>query len=65
MAIMRDDGSTDWRTLGRWLSRSILVLWITVILYLAGAWVIVMNTSWCPGPWMRLDDTDGTCVSPK
>lgn len=63
MAIMRDDGSTDWRMLGRWLSRAVLVVWIVVILYVAGAWLIVTNTSWCPSPWMPLQD--GSCSGPK
>jgi len=59
---MRDDGSTDWATLGRWLMLSALAVVVGAVIYLAAAWVVVMNTSWCPSPWMRLDK--GVCVSP-
>jgi hypothetical protein len=59
---MRDDGTTDWGTLLRRLVASALVLIAAATLYTAGAWLVVMNTDWCPSPWTRLDD--GTCVSP-
>ncbi len=62
MAIMRDDGTTAWGTLARWLAMSALALLIAEVLYLAVAWIVVMNTDWCPSPWTRLDG--GTCVSP-
>jgi hypothetical protein len=64
MAIMRDDGSTDWRTVGRSVRVVIVAVVAAMTIYLAGAWVIVMNTSWCPSPWTRLDQLDGACVSP-
>ena len=62
MVILRDDGTTAWGTLLRWVGISALALGVSVTLYLAGAWLVVMNTDWCPSPWMRLDN--GTCVSP-
>jgi hypothetical protein len=59
---MRDDRTTAWGTLLRWAVLSIGALTVAAIVYLAAAWLIVMNTDSCPAPWTRLDH--GGCASP-
>jgi len=64
MPIIRDDGTTDWVLLGKRTVATICAVVIVSVLYLAGAWLFVMNTDLCPAPWQRLPGAD-MCVSPK
>ena len=63
MPIIRDDGTTDWGVIFRRVVATICLVVIVLVLYLAGAWLVVMNTDLCPQPWERLPESDG-CVSP-
>ena len=64
MPVIRDDGTTDWMLLGQRTLVAISALVIASVLYLAGAWLVVMNTDLCPAPWQRLPG-EGACISPK
>lgn len=63
MPIIRDDGTADWVLLGRRSLAAICAVVIVSALYLAAAWLVVMNTDLCPAPWQRLPVGD-VCVSP-
>jgi len=65
MAIMRDDGSTDWATLGRWVVRSAVAAFLFSVIWIAAALFIVKTTSWCPPPWSRVAEAGDQCMSPK